>query len=204
MFGQGNAAATHLINQGVREGDLFLYFGWFRRVQEVDGHLEFGPAAQDAHVIFGWLQVGEIWAEFRKKDVVPKWARYHSHFRYGWDGYCNLRRPLDVVFVAKRRLELPGIRRRLPGADAFRKYHRDLCLSEPGRTRRFWRLPKWMYPFPENIPLSYHPTKRKWKRDRAWCYLQSADIGQEFVLDCDGYPKKEVERWLTCLFSHVV
>ena len=31
-FGQSGAAATHLKNQNVDCGDLFLFFGWFRRV----------------------------------------------------------------------------------------------------------------------------------------------------------------------------
>src|ERR1019366_2374960 len=30
-FGQSGAAAGHLINQGVGAGDLFIFFGWFRK-----------------------------------------------------------------------------------------------------------------------------------------------------------------------------
>src|SRR5437868_5593942 len=36
-FGQAGAAAKHLSNQNIGAGDLFLFFGWFRRVQKVKG-----------------------------------------------------------------------------------------------------------------------------------------------------------------------
>ena len=36
-FGQDSAAASHLRNQGVSRGDLFLFFGWFRHTEEVEG-----------------------------------------------------------------------------------------------------------------------------------------------------------------------
>jgi len=31
IFGQINAAQSHLENNNVKEGDLFLFFGWFRK-----------------------------------------------------------------------------------------------------------------------------------------------------------------------------
>jgi hypothetical protein len=32
LFGQAKAAQSHLKNQDVGEGDIFLFFGWFRKV----------------------------------------------------------------------------------------------------------------------------------------------------------------------------
>ena len=34
LFGQDSAAETHLRNQGVGTGDIFLFFGLFRRVEQ--------------------------------------------------------------------------------------------------------------------------------------------------------------------------
>jgi Nucleotide modification associated domain 3 len=207
MFGQANGAAKHLLDQGVREGDLFLFFGWFRRVKDVKGHLRFDPGAQDAHVIFGWLQVGEIWCQFHSA-YVPKWGRNHPHLRDDIEEVYNLNKPVDAVFTAKRRLELPGIRRRLPGGGVFRDYHQDLCLTEAGELRTHWLLPSWIYPFPAKKPLSYHWDRRKWTRGRATCHLVSVDIGQEFILDLDSpghpekYPADEAYKWLAQIFSH--
>ena len=49
LFGQCGAAQTHLANQGVRQGDVFLFFGLFR---------EEGGAPH--HRIYGYLEVVEI------------------------------------------------------------------------------------------------------------------------------------------------
>jgi len=198
MFGQSGKACAHLLNHGVRESDLFLFFRWFHRLQEANGHFKFDPEGQDAHVIFGWLQVGEVWCRFNADSVLPKWARGHSHVRGDTDGFCNLTKPVDAVFVARRRLELPGLRTRLPGGGVFREYHKKLQLTEPGGTRRNWRLPAWMYPFPDKRPLSHHKDKKRWGRDGRWATLRTVDIGQEFVLDTDYYPK--ASEWLAELF----
>lgn len=49
-FGQCGAAQTHLANQGVREGDVFLFFGLFAEEDRGEPH----------HRIFGHLVVEEI------------------------------------------------------------------------------------------------------------------------------------------------
>ena len=59
-FGQMNQAQSHLINKGVREDDLFLYFGWFKKTVYKNDKLQFDSSAPDLHIIFGYLQIGEI------------------------------------------------------------------------------------------------------------------------------------------------
>ncbi|TIX49469.1 hypothetical protein [Alteraurantiacibacter aquimixticola] len=49
LFGQCSAAQTHLENQGVGPGDLFLFFGLFREGKE-----------RPHHRIFGWMWVEEV------------------------------------------------------------------------------------------------------------------------------------------------
>lgn len=48
ILGQCGAAQTHLAGNGVREGDLFLFFGLFK-----------AENAKPHHRIFGYLQIGE-------------------------------------------------------------------------------------------------------------------------------------------------
>ena len=50
LFGQCNAAQTHLANRGVRRGDVFLFFGLFREEQTGEPH----------HRIFGYQLVEDI------------------------------------------------------------------------------------------------------------------------------------------------
>jgi len=78
LFGQVDAAQGHLRKQKVREGDLFLFFGWFRKTEYEDGKLVFDPIERDLHVIFGYLQIGEIIKVDPEFDV-PKWMKYHPH-----------------------------------------------------------------------------------------------------------------------------
>lgn len=51
LFGQCGAAQTHLERQGVREGDVFLFFGLFR---------DWEQGGEPHHRIFGYLKVDEI------------------------------------------------------------------------------------------------------------------------------------------------
>jgi len=202
MFGQSNAACAHLFNRGVREGDIFLFFGWFHRLRKPTDRFRFDPERQDAHVIFGWLQIGEIWCQFkvpnRATPVLPKWAKNHPHVREAIREYYNLGKPRDAVFIATRQLNLPGLRRRLPGGGVFKEYHPKLQLTEPGEGRRVWRVPTWIYPFPNKPPLTYHGDRKRWGKDGRGTLLTTVDIGQEFVLDVDYYPR--AYHWLAELF----
>lgn len=53
LFGQDGAAQSHLVNQGVGMGDLFLFFGWFRAVELVSGQYRFVKNAPDLHLLYG-------------------------------------------------------------------------------------------------------------------------------------------------------
>jgi hypothetical protein len=55
-----------------------------------------------------------------------------------------------------------------------------------------------MYPFPNKPPLTYHPDKKRWEKTSRKVLLRTVDIGQEFVLDADYYPK--AYHWLAELF----
>ena len=59
-LGQAGAAAGHLRREGVGVGDLFLFFGWFRDVERRHGRWVYRSASPDLHLMFGWLEVGEV------------------------------------------------------------------------------------------------------------------------------------------------
>ena len=60
LFGQSGAAQGHLDNQDVQAGDLFLFFGLFQRVEKTSGRWGFVKGAPRQHILWGWLQIGEI------------------------------------------------------------------------------------------------------------------------------------------------
>jgi len=172
-FGQANAAAGHLTNQQVGLGDLFLFFGWFRRVELLAGRWRYIKTAPDLHVLFGWLRVGEILDPLAAE--APRGLERHPHF----DG--SIRKD-SRVYVGKSTTD----------GGVFGKFAPALQLSVPGPKRSRWRLPKDFFPG-SRTPLSYHQQPKRWQQTENACILQSAGRGQEFVVDCKSYPS--VRRW---------
>lgn len=193
LFGQTGSAEKHLRNMGVGEGDIFLYFGWYRQVEEVDGIYRYVKGAPDMHVLFGWLQIAER-RDVLGLDGVPPWAAAHPHYigqPYGM---------VDVVYVGTEHLVLEGRDTGLPGAGMFRQLKPELVLSAPGKTRSVWRLPEWFFPREGRKPLSYHEdVGRCWTCEDGAAWLQTAGRGQEFVLDMDHYP--EAAAWVRGLVA---
>ena len=197
-FGQKGKAERHLRNEGVAEGDLFLFFGWFKRVmkEKETGHFKFKGPPGGEHVIFGWLQVGQIFMQVSPAAKLPKWVKSHPHVSYEEEP--------NSIYVAKQWLDIPGLAEKLPGGGVFRKYHPCLSLTaELGGPRSFWRLPGWMYPSEGRRVLSCHERKKgkrtRWTKDNKGAMLKTVPIGQEFVLHGEYYP--EAKRWLASLFN---
>lgn len=187
LLGQTGAAQGHLRKQGVEPGDLLLYFGLFRPVEEVDGTWRFVRNTPARHILWGWMSVGEICKVDELKPGELSWARYHPHFQIGPDR-------ANTLYIAGERLTLSDAANPLPGAGLFPKLKPDLVLTHPDSPRpSLWQLPRFMYPDAGRTPLSYHTKMERWgleemPRDKNTCNLQCAARGQEFVLDMDEYP----------------
>ncbi len=80
-FGQCSVAESHLSSNQVDVGDLFLYFGWFRRADILRGQWSYVKDAKDIHILFGWLQIGEIYSVTDDQKKIPAYARHHTHYR---------------------------------------------------------------------------------------------------------------------------
>ena len=111
MFGQAGSEQTVLSREGVGAGDLFLFFGWFRRVRRSGGQLQFVSGAPDLHVIWGWLQIEEV-APVASSYSQP-WMRYHPHVAAA-DHRAN-----NTLYVSRETLDLGGTEVDLPGAGAL-------------------------------------------------------------------------------------
>lgn len=198
IYGQAERAETHLREQGVETGDLFLFFGSFKRVEEGDRGWRFLRGACELHVVWGWLQVGEIHDVGDLADDDLNWAReYHPHLNMNWQPDPN------TLYIARDALRV-GNRFKAPGAGVFEQIHDRLVLTEPGMSKSNWRLERLFFPDTEEKwehRLSWQgkrPWARDgWGRDSNYAYLKSTDKGQEFVLDCDYYP--EAKRWASDL-----
>lgn len=198
-FGQIAAAQSHLRNQGISQGDLFLFFGWFRNVEHANGTWRFVRGAPDIHAMFGWLQVGECVLIGRDADAAVAqrpWLAGHPHVvgaqTYADDNNC--------LYIAADELILGGRPTGLPGAGVFGTFRDDLRLTAPAASgRSTWQLPTWFMPVGERPPLSYHRKPSLWQRAGASVQLKTVGKGQEFVLDAKHYP--EAIPWLQTLFQ---
>ena len=81
-FGQINAAQGVLSNAGVEPGDLFLFFGWFRKVELYKGKYRFVRRGQgtfydhaDLHAIYGYMQIGGI---LNTREQIERYP-WHPH-----------------------------------------------------------------------------------------------------------------------------
>ena len=190
IFGQAGAAASHLAKNQVGAGDLFLFFGWFRRATGVGGDISFVRGAPNLHVIFGWMEVGAVHPVSDQLIEAMPWARAHPHFA-GRERYRN-----NTAYVAGKRLGSLGLA--MPGAGVFDRIRPELVLTqlEPYRGRSIWRLPACFEPRGRNL-LTRHQAER-WTPNGATVQLRTVPIGQEFVLDVEEYP--EVKDWARALF----
>jgi hypothetical protein len=180
-FGQNNASQTHLLNQGVKEGDLFLFFGWFKQTVLNKDKLCFKKSAPDLHIIFGYLQVGKI-LQVNNETKIPDWMKLHPHAREGYKGK-NL---TNTIYIASQNLTWDN---ELPGAGTF-KVNKDLVLTKEGLTRSKWLLPDFF----KNVKISRH-SEKSWQQEG---YFKSVDIGQEFIIE----ENDSIKNWAKFLIKN--
>ena len=193
VFGQTGAAQGHLRNQNVTVGDVFLFFGLFRDVVFESEHLRWRTGSKPRHVIWGWLQVGEIFAVDELDKRKYSWAKDHPH----------LNRPPDrnnTMYIAKEILELPDLPTHQRGSGVFPRFSEELQLTaSDAASTSVWELPKWFFPVEGRQPLSYHRNLKSWERKPNTTRLKVVARGQEFILECADYP--EATKWLYSLIA---
>ena len=165
IFGQFGAAETHLENQGVSVGDIFMFFGWFRQTEDKNGKLIYRKGSKDAHMLYGYLQIGEI-------------VRGEGVKKYPWHPHSNYYSPdnNNTMYIASENLVINDENTGLPGAGVF-KYSDELVLTMPGQTKSRWRLPEFF----KEVYISCHSAD-SFKPEG--CF-QTVRIGQEFVVSED-------------------
>lgn len=194
-LGQAGSAQSHLRDQGVGPGDVFLFFGWFRQAERVAGRWRYVPRAPDLHLLSGWLEVAEVLAVVRDRERSLQrhpWIASHPHVARP-DRYQD---PRNTLYVAPLRSALAE---EGPGGGVFREYSDALRLTADQASRSVWTLPGWFHPGPGRPPLTYHARPERWSRAAGECRLRSVAKGQEFVLDLAGRP--EARAWVSGLVA---
>lgn len=184
LFGPYFRAYTHLREHDITINDIFLFFGSFREVEIVNNSFKFKKGSPVRHIIFGYFQIGKIIEE--EKDI-ELWMRYHSHVPPNRQINQN-----NVVFIASEKLSFDE---KLPGASPLQCLSEDTILTQKTGDS-YLSKSKWYFTkntFGKKINISYHKPK-SWNAN----YFQSANIGQEFVLE----ETSKVTNWAENIIKH--
>jgi hypothetical protein len=177
-FGQSSAAQGHLKNQEVGKGDLFLFFGWFKRTEGSGDKLKFVSGDPGRHIIYGWLQVGQV-VDVSDPTSLPADLRFlaeHPHVKFR-----KLERGRNAIYVSAH----GGL-----GAGLFKTISEELVLTKEGsHIRSEWRLPSPAFKSVfEKQDLSYHSRTSRWSQSDGCIELTAVSRGQEFVFDGTSHP----------------
>jgi Nucleotide modification associated domain 3 len=192
-FGQDGSPQTEL--RDLRDGDLFLFFGWFRDACEFasDSYC-FAREGPDVHAIWGWLQVGQRLELKSDMSMARKVANHHPHV-----SHPELREN-NFLYVASETLSfLPH----LEGAGTLNKFHEGLRLSDAQanlrprkRLRSNWSLPAFF----KHVHITHIPKLSEWPRVGENILGKAANYpGQEFVFETKGH-ETELAKWLDGIF----
>lgn len=184
IFGQSGAAQAHLSGKNVQVGDLFLFFGWFRDAIKDGSNYKF-IRGTDKHIVWGYMQVGEIEAIDMARQY-ESWKQNHPHYR------CR-DREMNTAYIASTTL---SFNHSVPGYGTF-SYEQSLVLTQIGqRKRSLWKLPRFFHPS-YGTKISYHEKmisnsgKSIWELHDDHCVLSTVGRGQEFVIEGND----EIVKW---------
>ena len=132
-FGQISAAQTSLKNAEVNEGDLFLFFGWFRHVKETNNGYKYVTRRDsknfydhaDLHMIYGYMQIGKI---ITNPEEIKKYT-WHPH---SGKGYVSTK--TNALYIPADKLSFNSS---MPGYGTL-DYHEKRVLTMKDRTRAIW------------------------------------------------------------------
>ena len=191
-FGQVGAAQTHLKNNNVKVGDLFLFWGWFRETITINRKTIFSKKDPGHYRFFGWLQIGKI--IHLGKD--PSWylaeteqnpnSTSHPHTIGHW-------KENNTLYLASKKLDAFGLKDYY-GFGKFKASEKTNLSINPSIKKSKWKCPKWLNPKHGGCGMTYHNDLTRWDENT----VDVVGRGQEFV----AVPNKvdECEKWLRNIF----
>jgi hypothetical protein len=165
VFGQSRAAQGHLSNQGVRAGDLFIFYGSFRRTSVLGDRLQY--IGEAFHVIYAYMRVGWVIGINSSTDLA--WCSDHPHLVIR----TRLNNTLYVAADAFGDSDRPGC--------AVLSFDQRRVLSKRGALSS-WHLPHCFHPDVSGRTLSYHGVAA-YSRSNEYVILKTKSPGQEYVVE---------------------
>lgn len=184
--GQIGISQSHLENQEIQKDDLFIFFGKYEIQKFSQTKVE--KIAKDKHIMFGYLQIGEIICPNDPKnggrasyEQKYPWIKNQPHWNF--EKYNNIKS--NRIYIAREKCSFDE---NIKGFGMF-NFSEDLILTKNGRSISKWELPKPLM----NLKITYH-NESNYKED----YFQSASRGQEFVIE----KNEKAEKWAVELIKN--
>lgn len=170
-FGQHDISAVHLDKNDVGVGDVFLFYGMFRKAKEESSRLKYVPDEPILHIIYGYMKVGEILTDSQEIESLYPW---HPH---------------------SKMTNFPHNRLYLPEEYGTFKYDERLVLTKKDQNcRRLWALPGFFAQ--QGIDITWQGKNRPVLKD-GYAELNSARRGQEFVITASSAElEKKLSDWV--------
>lgn len=182
-FGQSGTAQSTLATNQVQKGDLFLFFGWYKNVDLVDGrfkYLEGTGRDKGFHAIYGYMEVSDVFDLRANTSSIPDGLQRHPHV-YKRDNYSEA----NSLYVASKKLSFDATK---PGAGCF-NFRNDLVLTQLNKTKSRWLVPRFF----KNIDETNFNAKMKFGAVRSQLIemTTSGRTSQELLITTD----KSVVEW---------
>jgi len=158
-FGQTGSAGSYLSNRDVKKDDIFLFFGWFKQTEMLDNwSLSFLDKTPDLHILFGYMQIGEI---LNEKEIIKNRFKFHPHA-----SNIHLNSNNNRLYIPPEKLK--GLNIDAPGYGLFKMkdikspYDNEIVLTKENKGRSTWR--KELIPIIG--PSRIKPSKKEEKSSR--------------------------------------
>ncbi|MBZ9685273.1 hypothetical protein G9F72_002775 [Clostridium estertheticum] len=181
-FGQTDTAQGYLHSAGVEKDYLFLFFGWFRRVELKDGKFKYvSKSVKDFYlgnamqIVFAYLQIGEI---ITNPTRIKKYS-WHPHA-----DKSRLYNNTNAHYIPRETLSFDD---KLPGYGTL-DFDNKLVLTKKGCTSAIWNEHPFLMP---NMVIG----KRKNSAKEKGLYYQGQ--WQELVLK----ESEEAMKWALQIIS---
>ncbi len=182
-LGQVKGAEGHLRNQGVGEGDVFLFYGWFKSVIKKNGVWEYAETP-DIHLIWSYMRIGEsicLDTDEQQEEALKKHPFLHPHPHIG-----KQRNMKNCIYLSDNY--------------KYFSYGEERCLTDVKnfRGRATWRLPNFFHQ-PEAFSFL-----KNFTLDQNDVVISYRGYGQEFVLNLDKVNLESDKEFIMSYIKEII
>lgn len=186
MFGQDGTSQSHLDNNHVDKGDIFLFFGWYKYARKKGDRYSYDHDStynNGFHMLYGFLEVGEKKRVCEHDGCFSEWEEEHTHIRHK-----GVYKKNNTVYVAPEHSSYG-----FDSSYGLFQYSKELILSQKGDRRSWWKLCNCF----RGVTIGNRtPIKEP------YCY-NSGGRGQEFVINSEKNSNHfdHIKNWATDLIK---